>query len=320
MKISFRKQAVQYAVLVISIGIIVKYFVDHKDELRQVFNLQGKDIILVSLLGLCIHIIMGYKMLFILRKLGLTEMPHLPWLKVFTVSRFLNFHLLQGGNIYRSIRLKQEYAFSYTDSLGMMAIFSWFEAVFILIISIVMVGFLDRGILIANVHALTVLGILLIVFFLLPFVIRVLLWQWRTKISGKIWIYEKLTQVTESLTANIRDVRLLVSLFALSLLTFLLYVWQINTVFQAIGKPIGIAETAVFVALTLLSGIINVTPGNIGVVELMYGYLSKVMGKTMGSGILVCGILRVLGYLIVVMCAVVFSQLGSTKSKQQNKF
>lgn len=320
MKILFHKKIIQYAVLVICIGIIAKYFTDRKDELGQIFNLQGKDIVLLGLLGLLIHIIMGYKMLFILHRLGLSRMPHLTWFKIFSVSRFLNFHLVQGGNIYRGIKLKQDYAFSYTDSVSMMAIFGWFEAVLILVISIAMVALLDQGVSIAGISALKVLAILLISFLLLPFVVRIILHKCYAKIFAKPWVHEKLTQLIDCLTASIRDTRLLISLFALSLLTFLLYVWQIKMAFQAIGTPIGTPETAVFTAITLLSGVINITPSNIGVTELIYGYLSSVMGKSMGSGIIVCGILRVLGYLIVVVCMVLFNGLPTDrKTKKAGK-
>lgn len=316
-----RKHVIQYFVLALCAGIILKYFADRKDELGRIFNLQGNDLIVLALLGFFIHMLMGYKMFFILRKLGLKGMSPLPWLKVFTISRFLNFHLVQGGNVYRGVKLKQDYAFSYTDSLSMMAIFSWFEAVFILIISAVMVAVSDRGVSIAGVQALKVLVLLLVLFLCLPFVVEVILRRWRPRVAQKSWLHEKLTQLTDSMTAGIRDVQLLVTLFCLSLITFLVYIWQINTAFRAIGAPIGFSETAVFTAVTLLSGIINITPSNIGVTELMYGYLSSVMGKSMGSGIIVCGILRILGYLIVVVAMVLFGKsLGGGQAKQERKF
>lgn len=298
----------QYIVLLFCAGIILRYFGQRHEELGRILHLDPVDLAVMTLLGILIHILMGYKMLFILQKLGLKRISYLSWLEIFSWSRFLNFHILQGGNIYRSVRLKQDHTFSYTNSLGMMAIFAWFDAVFILFVSLLMVMGLDRELSLMGINAATLLAFLLFLLTAGPFVCRGIFRKLRSKTPRIAWLYGKIMHLTDSLTNNIRDRHALISLFSLSFLTFILFVWQISAAFTALGIKMELAEVVVFAAITLLSGIVNITPGNIGVIEVTYGYLSKILGKTMGSGIIACGVLRIIGY-IIVLIFVIFSHL-----------
>lgn len=306
----------QYATLLFCGVIILRYSLGHREELERVLHLRYTDVAIMTALGILIHILMGYKMLLVLRRLGLKDIVYLSWLKIFSVSRFLNFHLLQGGNIYRGIRLKQYYAFSYTDSFGMMAIFTWFDAVFILSVALLMVIGLDKELSLMGINAMIPLAILLIILVVGPFVCRNIFKQLQSRNPRIAWLYGKLTYLTDSLASNIRDRQVLIPLSLLSVGIFILFVWQISVAFKSTGTAMGLAEVAVFAAITLLSGVINITPSNIGVIEVTYGYLSLILGKTMGSGIIACGILRILGYIIVLFFTVISSRLLAS---QQNK-
>lgn len=308
----------QYIVLLFCAVVILRYFRQRWEELERILHLDPAALAVMALLGILIHALMGYKMLFILKKLGLKKIGYLPWLEVFSWSRFLNFHFLQGGNIYRSVRLKQDYTFSYTNSLGMMAIFAWFDGVFILFLSLLMVMGLDRKFSLMGINVAALLAFLLFLLAAGPFLCRSALRKFRLRNPRIVWMYEKLRYLTDSLTDNIRDKHALVSLFSLSFLTFILFVWQIYVVFATLGTKMDLAEVVVFVAITLLSGIINITPSNIGVIEVTYGYLSGILGKTVGSGIIACGILRIIGY-ITVLVFVIFSYVVTTRLKNKNK-
>ncbi len=310
MKFFFQKQIIRRIILFICLAVIARYFITHQEELKSLFNLRVVDILSLSILGLFIHLTMSYKMLLILHKLGLKKIDHGQWIRIFTISRFLNLYLIQGGNIYRGVKLKQNYRFSYTESISGMAIFSWFEAVFLLLISIVMILFFDHRMRLAGFQVLWILMTLLISFLFLPLAITIVL-----RYCPRSWIHEKLTQLMESFFANVKDLRLLVVLFILSLITFLIYIWQIFIVFHSIGNSIFLSQTIAFTAITLLSGSINITPGNIGVTELMYGYLSKIMGQSMGSGIIVCGILRILWFLILGVFAAFLSLWANRRGR-----
>lgn len=310
----------QYIVLLFCAGIILRYFWQRQEELEQILHLNPADLAVMTLMSILIHILMGYKMLFILRKLGLKEIGYVSWFGVFSWSRFLNFHILQGGNIYRGVRLKQDYTFSYTNSLGMIAIFAWFDAVFILFVSFFMVMGLDRELSLIGINAATLLAFLLFFLTAGPFVCRGIFRKLRSRSPRIAWLYGKLMHLADSLTDSIRDGHAVISLFSLSFLTFILFVWQISVAFAAIGTKMELAEVVVFAAITLLSGIVNITPSNIGVIEVTYGYLSQILGKTMGSGIIACGILRILGYIIVLIFSVVTTKLMSLNIKKNKKF
>ncbi len=314
-----QKQVLQYGVLALCAGIIIQYFLPRRDELKRILDLQGHDVVLLLTLGVLIHVLMGYKMLFILRKLGLRHISWLSWFRIFSVSRFFSLYVAQGANVYRGIKLKQDYAFSYTDSLSTMTILSWFEAIFAISVSMMIIFCSDHEVSVGGIKVIVALGLLLVFFIFMPFLGKNVLRRLQFKKYKMAWLQEKLVHVTGALTGNMKDPKLLITFFAFNVITFLFFVMQISVTFNAIGTPIRLAEVVLFTALTLLSGIINITPGNVGIIELTYGYLSSILGKSMGSGIIVCGILRILGYLVVVFFALIFSHpsLGGVRKSRE---
>lgn len=306
----------QTAVVLLCFLGILRYFSQHTGELAYIFHLRSDHLLMIFLLSIAIHVLLGYKMLIILRKLGLRDVPFTAWFKIFSVSRFVNFHVTQGGNLFRSYILKTNHQFPYTQSIGMISIFGWLEAIFVLLISIGAIAIQDHRFEIKGCNAVGLLTGLLVIFFLLPFLSRKLLRKCKTKNSWVLWVQEKLCDVVNSFMVIIRDLRLLGVIFLLGSLTFLLTTLSIFIAFSGLNIQLGFSEVTLFTALTLLSNIFFITPNNIGVTEVFSGYLSTIFGNSAGSGIIVCATLRFIWYILyLILTALFYRALLGTRQK-----
>jgi uncharacterized protein (TIRG00374 family) len=305
----------QTVIISLCLLIILRYFSQHTGELAYIFQLQSDRLLIIFLLSIAIHVLLGYKMLIILRKLGLRDVLFTDWFKIFSVSRFVNFHVTQGGNLFRSYILKTNHQFPYTQSIGMISVFGWLEAIFFFLMSIGAIAIQDHRFQIKGFNAIGLLTGLLAIFLLIPLLSQKILQSHKTKNPWLLWAQRKLCDIVDSFMVTMRDLRLLTVIISLNLLTFMLFACSIFIAFGAIEVHLNFAETTLFTALTLLSNIFFITPSNLGVTEVIYGYLSTVLGNSAGGGIIVCATLRLIWYILYLLLSVIFYRtlLGAVK-------
>jgi len=106
--------------------------------------------------------------------------------------------------------------------------------------------------------------------------------------------------------SNYKDRRLIANFIFLSLLIFIIHLLIINTSFLALGVSLPLSMIILFSIITQLSGQFSITPGNLGITEMMWGYLAEVLGNSFGQGILACAILRVVLYLVTLFLTILF--------------
>lgn len=309
------KTLLQTVVILLCLLIILRYFLYHTEELASIFQLQLDKILNILFLSIGIHFLLGYKMLIILRKLGLQDVTYMDWFRIFSVSRFVNFHVTQGGNLFRSYFLKIHHQFPYTQSIGMISVFGWLEGIFVLLISICAIAAQDYRFEIKGFNAVGLLTGLLAIFLLLPILSRRILQSHKTKNFRVLRVQKKLCDIVDTFIATMKDGRLLSIMIFLNFLTFVLFALSIFVAFEAIEIHLNLSETALFTALTLLSNIFFITPSNLGVTEVIYGYLSTVLGNSAGGGMIVCATLRLIWYILYLILAALFYRtlLGGRK-------
>ena len=90
-------------------------------------------------------------------------------------------------------------------------------------------------------------------------------------------------------------------------------VWSKFFLFQLIGVTAKISELALFVGLNKVSNILVVTPGNLGIVESLYGALSGMLGIGVAQGVSAALILRAVVFLILVCLSAILLFLKRQK-------
>lgn len=288
-----------FAVVLLSAAFIANYFFRHFDEFRKIAHLGAAHIIGILILSFAIHLLIGYKVLLILRRLGLRVITCLEWLKIFTVSRFINFHVTQGANVYRSILLKKDYDFSYAKSISVMLIFAWIDVVFIFLLAWSAFVFTGSHWKIGGVDLVFLLPVVLLVLIGAPVAIYAIFKRLDVRTPRLRWLHDKCLEMAVYAKENVLDYALLTRFFILSAVSFILYSLAVCIAFQAIGVHLNAEASSLFTVVILLNSVVNITPNNIGVMELLYGGLAHALGLTLGEGVLACGVIRVLGYFLV---------------------
>lgn len=285
---------------------MARYFNENGHLLSKLFDVDLRVIVYLCILNVFIHLGTAYKFLYLLRRSGLKKISDFSWIKIFTIARFFNYHIIQAAYLYRAVALKKQYNFSYTNSIAVLALLSWIETIVNCLIALILILVVFPGFCIRGVNVSFVLCGMLLTVALLPFIGERILRATYFRNRLFVWFHAKFTDMTRSFTTAVRDRSALLVVFAYSLLVFTINVMAIGFSFQAIGIHLTISQAVLFTVLIMLGSIVNITPSNIGVVEMLSGYLSQQLGFALGDGILACGIFRIIGYVLVASAMIFF--------------
>lgn len=300
------QKLMQTILICLSFLFIIYYFSQHQDEFFQLFHLKPEYLFPSFIICIFIHLLTSIKYLILLRKNGLKNMDALTWLKIFSISRFLNFHLTQGANIYRSVKLKKEYNFSFTHSLSLMTFFTWVDIIVISLISITLISILPTDIPSLKFKIILLIAGLLVFIILLPLISKSLLNSLRPKHQKLVWIHQKLNDFSGQFILNTRNSSTLFLISVINLLIYFLFAIQIQFTFNALHFAILFSNTCIYTTFTLLSGLVNITPNNLGITELIYGYLSSSLNNTIGTGIIAYSLIRLIWYVVSILFLLCF--------------
>ncbi|MBW1859359.1 MAG: flippase-like domain-containing protein, partial [Deltaproteobacteria bacterium] len=239
------------------------------------------------------------------------------WFRLFMLGSFLNKALPQAGNIYRAVELKSHYRISYTHFMTAFFFFTWtdtflnFSMASILIIA---TGFSMELVGIQAAYALPVLTVLVILFpFLLDMVVRC------TESSGKSLsrFHKTFSNVTRSIVAVLKDAVFNGEIIGLGLIAFIPMCARVYITFLMLDIHLDLPVLVLFSALLKLSQLVNLTPGNVGIQELALGYVCQEAGVGMENGIIAALILRLLGYMLLIVCGAVLGGMGLLGEKEK---
>jgi len=289
---------IKAAFIAVCLLFIFRYFSEHREELRLIANLTVAQCVSLFIIFIVIQIIGSYKHLIILNNLGLRSITVFDWLKIFIISKFLNFHITQGANVYRSVHLKNTYDFPYTKSIGLITTFSWFELVILLGLTAVMsvIG-IPRG----SAHdTLSAALFSLTVFFMgAPFIMKYILSKLTLSNDKLVWVHNKLKDLTEHVIEQVRNPRLVGLFFVASATIYALNILTVMVCVPTVDIQLGLPELSVLATTLRLSRLFNLVPGNVGLTEIFCGYVGVYAGNSLGKGILISGLMRVFEYLTI---------------------
>ncbi len=226
-----------------------------------------------------------------------------PWLRLFTIGRFLNLFVPQAGNVYRAVELRRRFGVGYQDFVAAFVNAPWLAMVLNLALGAVAVAVLQPSAAIGGwplwlvLAGATLLGAVapFVVLAALPFVPR----GWRPL----AWVRARLAEMVQATLASLRDPRYLGRVFVWTFVSFVQASAMLWYGFAALGSPVGVAEAIAFYVLLQLATYLPVTPGNIGVQEFAFGALAAGFGADAVDGVVVSGLVRVTGVVALVVAA-----------------
>lgn len=297
------KWVVNISIIGVSMVLIGRHLFEHRQEFLSILDIGWRHQAALLLVYILIHTLAAVKTYVILHHLDIRGLTFARWFRIFCVSRLFNAFITQGANIYRSIKLKKDYGFSYTRSLGQIMVYSWFESV---LITAILTGFFITLSFSSPVNKVYIYsaGAVLLVLALGPFMLEGLLTAVRPLRKVWPWLYDRSHQLVQMISTVIKRPALLLQMVGLGLGWFVIcFIW-INQCFIALGTPQTALYVTAFTVIILLSRTYNIVPGNFGVAELFAGYVAEALGGSMTEGIVAAGLLRVVEYVVVILIGV----------------
>ncbi len=285
---------------------------------RALQNLSyGYLVFLLALLGLCIWV-NSRRYLAIFRHVGLRDISNIAWFRVFVFSRFFNTLLGQSGNIYRAMRLKRGWGFSYTSTVSCYAGFAWLDTLLNTFLMSLALLIWDPALRLAGCPAL----LLSISFFCLLLaglpVLALIGRRIPANLSGESRFFGKLFRKAGEALRSLADIRFFLLINAIGLVSFFLQLLTVYAVFLSLGHNPGAANLVIFVTLLRFSTLVVLTPGNLGLQEMACAYLASAMGMDMSKGLLVSGLLRIVDWINLGLIAGVLAVSGLGADPKNN--
>ncbi len=309
------KKIVQWIVSVLSLIFIVHYFSKNELYLQLALRIKPSKAIIVMLLCACYLLLQGYYYKVCLDKCSEKNIGFGPWFKIFILGRFLSNFVPLSGNVYRSISLKRIHGVPYTHYIGSFFTFSWLDSCLSFLLALIVIWDVNSNLQVGPFRALHLIAFLVILFFCLPILSEKISPLITIRFQRLAWLQSKLGEVLRVSVRNLRDVRFMAGFSLAGLGVFLLACTMFYVCFSSIGIHVGAAELVFFYVFLKLSGYVSITPGNIGVQEILFGVISQQMQIGMAEGILASALLRVLSYVTLCCIAVPMGGLALVRER-----
>lgn len=283
---------------------------------KAALRLPVLSIALIVALQLLYNLAMSCRHYLMLRALGLRGATFGAWFRIFVMGRTMNSLMGQSGNVYRALALKKGYGFGYSKTIAAYSATAWMSIMLNAFLIAAITAVFQPGFEIGGVNVPVAAGAAFVVTLALPFLAR----RFGRLVSatlGKRWDWvSRVVHRADGAVAVASRPGLVLTINAVGVFSFAVNALMIYIAFRGMGIDLAFPALLVFVGILRLSSLVIITPGNLGVRELAYGFLSSAVGVGLAEGLLVSGILRLAGYLVLALLGTV---VAVTRDKEAGK-
>ena len=265
-------------------------------------------------------LIAANRYLILVKKFGLEKIQFGLWFKIYILGRFFNKFIPQAGNLFRAVILKSNHNFSYKKYTASMIAFQWIETVMNLSISLIIIQLFNPSLLLgpirANFVVLFSLCIVLLSPFIIKFFLKIIKWKGdKTQKLKKIF-----NEIVDSIINGFLDIIFFSKIILWGLLSMLLMTVFFLFIFNFINIFPGFVTICIYMSLMRLILIFHFIPGNLGIQELLMGFLTEATGIGIGVGIVFSLIMRIIVYLALGIFSLSLGGISFWKDiKKRNK-
>jgi uncharacterized protein (TIRG00374 family) len=310
------KTLLKIVIVAACIVYIVTFFYTNRNSLSIVIRLNFTTLLILVLLSLSYFLLYGLRFQLILQKCSGRKISFWQWFKILTLGSFLNLVFSQLGNVYRGVKLKKEHNISYTSYITTFASFAWMDTCMNLVLAMVIILLIKPDLKIGPFSASFLLVTICSATIILPVAASFFLRLMRFKNRYLCWAKSKLSEVLTTTLDNIKDVYFLLKIILLGIAIFILTICSYYVLFIGFDMRLTLPVLAVFCTLLSLSTFFVITPGNIGIQEIAFGFISQQLGIGMAQGILVSIVSRIIGTALIILMGTLFGGMNLIKHRK----
>jgi uncharacterized membrane protein YbhN (UPF0104 family) len=286
MKSSKLSTIILSSITFILIAAFVYYLYFNADKYVKLFHLSTTGVLVIFLLSLVFPLLSGSMTTFLFRGIGV-NLSFRDGFLLNAASTLANQLPISGGIISRGFYLKRKYDLSYSKFLSAtVALFLCFIGTNGLIgLVILLYGMLIKR---AVVSAALLIGFAVMAACLLIF------WLPIDRIKFPNRIGKLLHQAVEGWTLISRNPGLLRNLIGLQLSLLISLAIRYWMAFHMLSQNVTLSDAMLFSTATILTQLVSIAPGGIGVREAIVGTLSSALGFDTGASVVAVGLDRLI--------------------------
>ena len=312
-----RRKALQWLLLLLCMGFIVHFFCTNQKVLSVLLEIRPAQLVALIVFHFVYLALHGYRYKLVLEKCSERLIGFRPWFRLYILGRFANVVIPQAGNVYRSVRLKEDYGVTYTRYISAFFSLAWMSTCFNLLVALSVVRLVNPSLRVGPLPATQLLLGLAVLFAGIPILLEVLFRIVTVHTPYLAWLHAKLGEVLRVSVRNLREGGYTAGVFLVGFVMSAQACVIFYLCFHAIGIRVGPAEVVLFYVLLQLTTYLALTPGNLGVQEIVFGILGEQLQIGMGEGMLVSVLLRVLGYIALFALALPMGGLGLVRQAKR---
>ena len=288
------RKTISIAFLMSFLGWAAWYVVQHATEFIAIRHVATADIVALVIAFLIIVTANGY-FFFVVTATFRIHLRSLEWLSLSVASSFANYFLpFRGGAGIRAIYLSKVHRLPFVEFASTLSVMYLMHIVAngsLALVGMALVaadGGAAHPTLLAFFLAVTLVGITLMY--------CDLVWK------GDCRAFPSQLASLLNAVRRIRENRaLIVQLWSLIAVLTIASIWQCAVAFKAASVNISWSGILVYAASKNLSALISVTPGSLGVVELISIYLGNVLGYGTADALLIQGLIRTIAIAVLLL-------------------
>lgn len=308
----------RWVLAAVILAYVVYFLFKNKSQLTSLKQISPLMLLGLFIFNLFNNLIYAWRLHIIIRKISGVVLPVFSWLKFFLISRFLGLYAGQAGNIYRATVLKSRYNISITKYISSFVFITWIDTCLGILFGVAVISIFAPTMMLFGLNAIGLLLIVFIVQLIVPLMIYWILS--RIKLSGRFltWLHGRLSLMVNVMASSLKDP---VYLFKVSLTGFISFINStivIYLCFWGLGLDISLSGAALFFTVAKLSNRLIITPGNLGIREVVYGVVSEQVGVGMSQGILASVVIRVVNLLTTTVLGIAVGGYDMIKHPLKN--
>ena len=299
------RKAIKWALAAFCILWVGWYFYRNRQDLRLFLSLRPSTILILLVL-FTLHLwLYSLQFYLVLRQCAQRPLPFVAFLKTIILGRFLSSIAPQAGAVWRAVYLKHKFGISYTRYLSGFFCFLWIDAAMNILLSAAVFGYCAPTFHVGRLSIWWILLTMTVVWFM-PIVFESLFGGYSFRTGWLLWLHGRFSELLGIAVQNLLKGRMLIRVGAINLLNFANNILIFHLCLSGSVGFVTLPVLVIFFILLKLSSYIILTPGNIGVRELAYGFLSQHLGLTAGAGIVLSIFYRLFGMIIVSLFGLFF--------------
>jgi uncharacterized protein (TIRG00374 family) len=316
MKLKNIKKTAQWVLVIVILAYVVWYFSNNTDDLRVLKEIKPIYLVWIFALEFMCLSVRAFRTQMILEFCSEKRIKYLRWFQIFTLGAFLNTVAPQAGFIYRSLKVKELFNISYTQYIASFLFFTWLDTWINFTIATIVFLTTDISMKIFGIPAKLLIPIIALAIFSGPFLASALFDKF--SLPGKVLkiLHAKIQELLKKIMEVWNDRKTLRRLILWGLIAVIPKGVQVYIVFLALGQNLDFPALILIYVLIKVSQLINITPGNLGVQEILLGYVCEQAGIGMAEGLLASIILRIAAYAVQMSLGLLFGGLDLVRNQQ----